>query len=373
MESLTHRGQSAQDLGPRILASGWSLTALAAVFLGLRLFTKLWGRRGLWWDDGLLVGGWVLLVAYTAIVSHAISLGFGKQQSDIPKENRETTKLLVTGISATIGILATDLAKTSFAITLLKLSKGWTRAATWFLLVTLNIWSIFFCIFTYIKCDPVEKAWRPNIPGECWSRDVAQPIVVFVGAYSAFTDFALAFLPVAIIIRLQMKLVEKIGVVIAMSLGIVSGVIAIVRTVKLQEVASGQRPGEAGELVIWTAAEAATVIMATSIPVLRTLFRQIVSTYSNGKYYKNTSPSAPDFNQSRQHSTHITANRRPRPDEISDDDSDSSILRWNQGQEKNGASITRTDEISVNVGPAGESGYEMDRLPWDPNNQPRAI
>lgn len=46
-------------LAPEVLSSAWSLTALAGVFLGLRVFAKLYTRRGLWLDDYVLIASWV--------------------------------------------------------------------------------------------------------------------------------------------------------------------------------------------------------------------------------------------------------------------------------------------------------------------------
>jgi hypothetical protein len=47
------------DLSQNINASIWSLTAVSGVILGLRLWAKWLKRRGLWWDDHLLIVSWV--------------------------------------------------------------------------------------------------------------------------------------------------------------------------------------------------------------------------------------------------------------------------------------------------------------------------
>jgi len=47
------------DRGPALEAASWSLTGLATVLLGLRIYCKFLGRRGLWWDDWLLMSAWV--------------------------------------------------------------------------------------------------------------------------------------------------------------------------------------------------------------------------------------------------------------------------------------------------------------------------
>jgi hypothetical protein len=47
------------DAGPTLLISAWTLTAVATVFLGLRLYCKFLGNRRLYWDDFALIGAWV--------------------------------------------------------------------------------------------------------------------------------------------------------------------------------------------------------------------------------------------------------------------------------------------------------------------------
>lgn len=42
-----------------LVSVSWGLTALASAFLGLRLYCKFSTRRGLWWDDRILIAAWV--------------------------------------------------------------------------------------------------------------------------------------------------------------------------------------------------------------------------------------------------------------------------------------------------------------------------
>lgn len=52
---------ASDNLGPQMLISTWVLVGLSFVFLALRLFSKFKIRRGLWWDDYVLVLSWVRL------------------------------------------------------------------------------------------------------------------------------------------------------------------------------------------------------------------------------------------------------------------------------------------------------------------------
>jgi len=50
---------SHEDEGPLLLAVTWTLTGLATIFLGLRIYSKIAGHRGLYWDDWALITAWV--------------------------------------------------------------------------------------------------------------------------------------------------------------------------------------------------------------------------------------------------------------------------------------------------------------------------
>lgn len=47
------------DHSASILATAWSLLALASIALGLRVHCKWTSGRRLWWDDGILIASWV--------------------------------------------------------------------------------------------------------------------------------------------------------------------------------------------------------------------------------------------------------------------------------------------------------------------------
>jgi hypothetical protein len=49
--------------GPQVNAVAWSLLVIAGGFLGLRLYCKYIGHRGLWWDDRILIAAWVRITS----------------------------------------------------------------------------------------------------------------------------------------------------------------------------------------------------------------------------------------------------------------------------------------------------------------------
>lgn len=57
--------------------------------------------------------------------------------------------------------------------------------------------------------------------------------------YSALCDFSLALLPWKIVWNLQMKRLEKIGVGVAMSLGMVAGILGVIKVVQAVTITAG--------------------------------------------------------------------------------------------------------------------------------------
>lgn len=55
-----------EDVGPYLVRVIWVLAGLSGLFLGLRLYSKLWRGRPLWWDDHFLVAAWVSSTAFCA-------------------------------------------------------------------------------------------------------------------------------------------------------------------------------------------------------------------------------------------------------------------------------------------------------------------
>ncbi|KAH8898213.1 hypothetical protein GQ53DRAFT_817506 [Thozetella sp. PMI_491] len=272
----TARAIDHDDVGPRVMVSTWLLTALATVFLGVRVWCKLKSRRLLWWDDYVLILSWVSLVVSVILVHLSVVMGLGKHVYDVPVGNLSYISLLG-DVTGTFSILAAVWSKTSFALTLLRLMHGEMRYFLWFLMITVNIAMYLNAIFLWLRCMPVTKTWNPYVEGTCWAPEVYPIFGMCAAGYSAILDFILAMLPWKIIWGLQMRTREKFGVALAMSMGVFAGATAVIKTTAIPTLASGDFTYFSSGLIIWGTAESSVTIMAASIPVLRVLFRDIKS------------------------------------------------------------------------------------------------
>ncbi|TLS22299.1 uncharacterized protein PpBr36_09870 [Pyricularia pennisetigena] len=258
-----------EDFGPQVNYAIWMLTALSAVFLALRVYCKFLRHKGLWWDDHVLIVSWISLVAQTALISFNVSIGYGQHIWDFHPKDLQTF-LLMSNSSGFFSILAAMLSKTSFAITVLRISEGWTRRFVWFIIITINAFLSFAALSTYVQCTPSEKLWRPMLQGTCWPKEFIIDYNIFTAGYSGAMDIILALLPWRIIWKLTINKREKLGVMVAMSMGIFAGAISFAKIEQLPAINKSDLIHGLWLSILGTA-EAAMTIVAASIPVLRAL------------------------------------------------------------------------------------------------------
>ncbi|EEY17126.1 conserved hypothetical protein [Verticillium alfalfae VaMs.102] len=335
------------DPAPTVVASIWVMMAFATIFLLLRIYCKAVRTRGMWWDDYIMLFAWFFLMAATAVLTELMRMGFGLTLGFVPRMHTLSTTADV------LNKVALGLSKTSFALTLLRVAQGWQKWFIWFMVVTMNGVLATNAVTTWrAACDREgQDKYEAVLPGSCWSVVDAVIIAMVANSYSALVDFALALLPWKIVWKLQMKKYEKIGVAIAMSLGLVAGIVGVIKVVSAMSITAGPDiPYRLSMLFIWGQAEPNVTIVATTIPVLRVLFRDIHrSKYpaaagvsgqggggSGGGYLRSNGASRFPASALRG-ATLVGEGSKGRED---DEDSEGSILRSKGG-------IVRTAEVTV--------------------------
>jgi hypothetical protein len=164
------------------------------------------------------------LCGEASFVVTGIPLGYGKHLMEVLATDTPEmlSDLAFQGlIASTLAIEAVAFSKTSFALTLLRLSQETKmRWIIWFIIITVNIAMGMSTIITWVQCSPVSKGWHKMDPGYCWPSTVLEYYGISASAYSGAMDFVLAFLPWNLIWSLKMSTREKIGITAAMSMGI---------------------------------------------------------------------------------------------------------------------------------------------------------
>ena len=218
--------------GPGLNHIVWLLVSVSGVFLFTRLYLKNCQNRGLWWDDHALLTAWVAQTVQAGLVSYIVGLGYGRVA--IPAETF-TLLRLPTNLLSTLLIVANFLGKLSFALTLLRIPALWMRVTVCCIALSLVaaigvsgvlVWIDCFSLGRRTDCIDVNFAIKYNI-FSC-GRSKARPCSVdgrerdscLMLAFSAAVDITLAFLPWKFLWELQMSKKEKIGVMVAMSMGV---------------------------------------------------------------------------------------------------------------------------------------------------------
>jgi len=237
------------DFGPLLNLSIWTLSVASTGFLSLRLWAKVQRGRSLWYDDHVLIAAWVnqplspifqwmqnspllqiSLIVSCIMQSIDVHFGFGKDSSTI-EPSLVSTHRLVSVIAGFLLILAACWSKTSFALTLLRISHGCPRRWIIFVICTTNFFFAGSGLVHWVQCWPLRLLWEHHLEGHCIPRRYVNLYNIFVAAYSGVMDIALAMLP-WIIFRNpdnlstldlevnKMRRKEKIGISVAMSMGV---------------------------------------------------------------------------------------------------------------------------------------------------------
>ncbi|KAH8648679.1 hypothetical protein BX600DRAFT_442966 [Xylariales sp. PMI_506] len=343
-------------LGAQVLAVVWSVTSVSGFVLIVHLIFQF---KFLQKPKERLT---IVFIGITVFTHLEVQLGFGYHVYEIPTEN-----LAILGfygqLTAFFSILGALWSKTSFALTMLRLTSGnisfnWIRVTIWSIIITMNVFMLLSGLLTWIQCTPVNKIWDRTAPGTCWDADVVPAYDTFSGVWSGIMDLCLAALPWPILVSLQMTTKEKYGVGIAMSMGIFAGATGFIKSSYLMRLASGDFTYDGAPLVIWGSAETAITIVATSIPVLRVLLAQLKHPASrrDGSTWK----SMPENTKNSGIKTNFSGIRArlDSTDDINETASDTSILQ-------RGPRIVKTSNVTTeytsNMRDA-KGRYEMDNL-----------
>ncbi|KAL4861793.1 hypothetical protein BDV12DRAFT_203646 [Aspergillus spectabilis] len=216
--------------------------------------------------------------------------------------------------------------------------------------------SIVFTFVLSFGCRPVAKQWDPSIAGTCINT---------VASYYGLAGTSLAFdviiiaLPLPILLRLQLKLRQKILLGLLFSLGFFVTIIQIIRifTVKKLETYTDSQP-----IIIWSIVEISLGVIISCIPTYGPLFRALrinLSSYrrratqTTGQAYRLSSTNMKSGSRVCDHSVPITGVARSRTI-LGDNDSEKSILAERDSGEqmqKEGMGIHIATEVRVERGP----------------------
>lgn len=113
-----------------------------------------------------MIVGWVFLLVTVSILSEMVSLGFGVSTIGAPNEEPMRTLVLVADNCHKISL---GLTKSSFAVTMMRLTTGRYRYLILGLLVTINVVYVLNIILSWMSICQLRPISGIELPGSCWS------------------------------------------------------------------------------------------------------------------------------------------------------------------------------------------------------------
>ncbi|KAJ4327041.1 hypothetical protein N0V84_002540 [Fusarium piperis] len=254
--------------------SGFGM-ALSLLFITQRLYVKFFLTGGVQVDDVLLIFSYVLAVATIALCLHMFATGVGGVHAWEISVTQFNAYLMDVYLAAFIYILCGSLSKLALLIFYLRLSpQRWFRIATWSTIVFIGGYTVgifFACIFS---CKPIAMSWNVTITdGVCINRP---SLYIATAVANIISDVILFFLPIPMVIKLQIPPRQKIGLVIIFGIGSLTVVTSVVRVSILPALLTDlDATWVIAWASVWIIVEANLIITCASMPTLRKFFKHV--------------------------------------------------------------------------------------------------
>ncbi|GAM90079.1 hypothetical protein ANO11243_081190 [Dothideomycetidae sp. 11243] len=263
--------------GPKLLAIGWATFFVAALCTVLRYFvaSQINGR----WRWDFIWATLATLVTTGAIITYTLAVlnGVGNYMVNVTYTN-VFNSIYYTYCTIYIGLVAITLAKYSVIALLLQIEGPLAKKRR----IALYCIGAFFTVVNFImipiaitQCVPNNRLWYRYLPGSCPREELSMHIAVFQGYTTSVTDLILAVWPIWLVSNLSQPLAVKVKVCLLMAINVLPGAISIVRTTTIPNTSAVVDVTHAfSDFVMYCCLELGLIIILTSIPVLRPLFKR---------------------------------------------------------------------------------------------------
>ncbi|KAF7588434.1 hypothetical protein BBP40_005698 [Aspergillus hancockii] len=252
------------------IATTASVTVLAFVTVCLRLLARYERKQKLWWDDYMIIFSMLWNFVVVGFIYAMIKEGMGLHADTIPLENVVMiAKYLV--VAEVLYVFNLVWTKISILLMYYRIFR-FAYFKTWAYIIGAFVIAWVICItflFIFI-CVPVQKLWYPQIPGRCINQ-VGTWIANAVSTIA--TDVVILFLPIPQVWKLQLRVSEKIAVLIAFSLGFFVVFASAYRFSVLFTYTADDSSYTLAPTVGWTAIEMSAGIVSANLPTLRPALR----------------------------------------------------------------------------------------------------
>ncbi|KAJ5212719.1 uncharacterized protein N7498_004365 [Penicillium cinerascens] len=197
--------------------------------------------------------------------------------------------------------------KASLCLSYLRLlsgtSKSFYRIVIWVVITISTVGHVVGTLVLLLDCSPVQRAWNTTVQGTCL------PVGATFYGLAIFTiicDVMIIFLPIPLLLQLNIKPAQKAGVVCLFLLGLFTTICSILRLTQIHRVAYGD--GNSTMLVLWGTIEFNVGNIVTCVPYLAPLLKGYVRDFgstSGRKYYDSRGRNYAMENWSKEQRSHL--------------------------------------------------------------------
>ncbi|KAI5776494.1 hypothetical protein EDC01DRAFT_682529 [Geopyxis carbonaria] len=268
------------DHNALILGLNIGLTGLALLTVLLRLYTRAHIVRLLGLDDLFATLAVTFAIIMASLQCAAVHYGMGQHIGDVQarsEKNEETIEFLhwLTNVLYPSSLC---FSKLSILFILLRLSPtARFRSTVNGFIVLVGALTISHTVTMLLLCVPTKTIWSREVqPIHCINR---MPFYITMGALNIGTDVALVGLPLPVLLRVQLPMLQKGVLLLLFSAGAVGCVASGARLTTLRAVTRSEDPPWAmAPYSAWTAVEAALAVICACVPTLRPLMPGRVGT-----------------------------------------------------------------------------------------------
>ncbi|KAF1952215.1 hypothetical protein CC80DRAFT_495554 [Byssothecium circinans] len=269
---LAHPQRQGQVLNYWVASVGM---VLATIFMGIRAYTKIVLVKKWSSDDWCIFGAWVLSIACTLGIVYGYVHGtLGVHVWELSGNNTNFSSHMNTAVTVMYSPML-GLAKMSLLILYLKLSPVRLFRLAVYVAMFINFGATIGIMFPLIfACNPVKRNFDIRIKeGSCIDRAA---LFIATAVLNMVIDIILLFLPVPMVINLQMSGPKKISLLAIFGVGSITVITSGVRLVLLLPML--KNPDRSWAITypgIWSLIESSLVVITGAMPTMRQFLRHI--------------------------------------------------------------------------------------------------
>ncbi|KAL4770456.1 hypothetical protein BDW60DRAFT_224023 [Aspergillus nidulans var. acristatus] len=276
------------SIQPNMAACAITTALIAVAIVGLRLYTRFFLTAARFQiDDAFVCCAAICSITLIPISYGIMQAGVGLHMWDVTMAQYNPGLGIWTLVATIFYAWAVILSKLSILAFYLRLSPQlWFRALTFMLMGTCTCYVLIYTFLFTFRCNPIAKNWDITITtGSCINT---RTIMTVLSIANIAMDIITLILPIPVIMRLNMRLAQRVSVVLIFSSGVFVCAIAIQRTVQmLSALESKDYTWDITEQFYWSYIEVNAGILCASVPALKPFAkRHLVSMFGSSQRYR---------------------------------------------------------------------------------------